>query len=217
MPAAFQPRHLFSDSCSFAFVTEWESTGSKRESEFAAGRHCASLALQQAGYKNLEEITAEVKNAPTRAPIWPEGFTGSITHTRGFTLAVVAPKAPHSKILGLGVDAERILSEETALRIRDKILTKNEVKLLKPHSGLGLSLGQSVGLIFSAKESLYKALNPLTQTFFGFQDAEVIRFAPEEIRLRLQTSLSKDFDRGFEIAARFQIQERIVTVVEVVI
>lgn len=186
-------------------------SSTKRQQEFLAGRQCALAALQQAGCKNISEIKTDLN----RAPLWPVGFTGSISHTQDFTAAAVAPT---SACRGLGIDAERILSDKTAVRIRDKILTVNEVALLAACDSLDMNLG--VGVIFSAKESLYKALNPLTQTFFGFQEAEAILISHSnphegEMVFRLLTRLSKEFDIGCEITARFKTKNLILTAVEI--
>ncbi len=49
----------------------------KRIHEFAGGRACARAALSQIGYGGVA-----VLRGADRAPIWPAGATGSITHTR---------------------------------------------------------------------------------------------------------------------------------------
>src|SRR5580692_6347409 len=71
---------------------------SKRVQEFAAGRVCARAALAQLGYAAVALPMGE-----DRAPQWPAGATGSITHTNGFCAAVVAATA---QIRALGLDAE---------------------------------------------------------------------------------------------------------------
>lgn len=227
MPSDFSSNSLFSNACNSRAlswtVDEWphleaahikipnelKNASVKRRREFAAGRYCASIALQQAGCKNLDEIKIGVN----RAPIWPEGFIGSISHSQGYSIAAVAS---NSLLVGLGVDAERILPEKTAVRIRNKILTANEMSLLSSYE----NLSRGVSVIFSAKESLFKALNPIVHKKFGFQDAEVFRISSlnsqlGEIRFRLLSTLSKAYTRDFEITAQFQIRDRVMTAVEI--
>src|SRR5882757_7343847 len=60
------------------------AVASRRE-QFAAGRACARRGLFELGIVNFPLAVAE-----DRRPIWPEGITGSITHTKGFAAAVVA-------------------------------------------------------------------------------------------------------------------------------
>src|SRR5690242_7832438 len=58
----------------------------KRIAEFCAGRHCAREALRALG-RTPGAILAE-----GRAPIWPDGVVGAITHCTGYCGAVVAPR-----------------------------------------------------------------------------------------------------------------------------
>ncbi|MFC9329471.1 hypothetical protein [Kitasatospora sp. NPDC057015] len=46
---------------------------------------------------------APVLRGPSGEPVWPRGLIGSMTHTRGYHAAVVAPSR---SILAIGVDAE---------------------------------------------------------------------------------------------------------------
>ncbi|WP_352542194.1 hypothetical protein [Mesorhizobium sp. M0018] len=57
-----------------------------RGAEFLAGRAMADAALQALG-----QLTTEIPIGPDRAPVWPKGSVGSITHARG--IAPVSPKA----------------------------------------------------------------------------------------------------------------------------
>lgn len=70
-----------------------------------------------------------------------------------------------------------------------------------------LSESQRLTVVFSAKESLYKCLNPLVETFFEFADAHVVRFGDPDgwMRLRLMRDLNAEFGRGMEFDARFEI------------
>ena len=47
----------------------------KRLSDFATGRYCAMKALEQFGIQD-----AIIPIGEDRAPIWPEGIVGSISH-----------------------------------------------------------------------------------------------------------------------------------------
>ena len=62
-----------------------ESAVPRRVREFAAGRQCARLALRELGGPD-EAIPVGL----SRQPKWPPGIVGSITHTVGYCLAVVA-------------------------------------------------------------------------------------------------------------------------------
>ena len=49
----------------------------RRQAEYFGGRLCAAAALAEHGC-----VGAPVGIGPLAAPLWPAGFTGSITHTR---------------------------------------------------------------------------------------------------------------------------------------
>jgi 4'-phosphopantetheinyl transferase EntD len=126
----------------------------ERRAEFARGRACARLALAALGGPAVAIPVGE-----GRAPEWPEGFVGSITHTSGLVAAVVAPAA---LVPGVGVDAEvyRPLPHE----VRHMVLTPAE------RDDVGTELET---VVFSAKESIYKALYPRRRRWLDFQDVEV--------------------------------------------
>ena len=61
----------------------------KRQREFLAGRHCAAHALRTAGLP-------ETVGLQDRAPIWPKGAVGSISHSDARVVAVVS-KRPRTR------------------------------------------------------------------------------------------------------------------------
>jgi len=133
----------------------------KRAEEFAAGRLCGRLLLNEFGVHNFAiEVGAH------RQPLWPEEFVGSITHTTGFCAAVVAPK---KCLRSVAIDSEISGSVKTTLW--RSICTPAETTWLR-------SLPQfeqlaAATLIFSAKEAFYKCQFPLTQQRLGFQDVSI--------------------------------------------
>jgi enterobactin synthetase component D len=177
-----------------------------RQAEYLAGRFAARTALKAAGCMDPGEIASN----PDRSPQWPDGYVGSITHTNGYVSAVVASSA---RVIAIGRDSERILTDENALEIQKVILRPEEVER---RVALGLGAGEYVGLIFSAKESFYKALAPIVKRTFGFQDAQVVEISRDSgsLRLRLERDLGKGFGPGFELQGRFEMAERIHTAVE---
>jgi enterobactin synthetase component D len=59
-------------------------------------------------------------------------------------------------------------------------------------------------LVFSLKESLFKALYPLTLKFFYFEDAELLDWQHDgRAKLRLLTDLSESWRRHREVDAQF--------------
>ena len=125
--------------------------------EFAAGRHAARMAMQAAG---LPAVALPV--GADRAPIWPDGVIGSLTHTRALCLAVAGRAGAPS---GIGIDLEPATPLERNLW--DSILLPEEqIALMRaPVDQRGLS----AKTIFSAKEAAYKAQYPTSRTLFGFE------------------------------------------------
>jgi enterobactin synthetase component D len=131
----------------------------KRQREFLAGRYCAEEALRKLGADS-----ADVGMAADRAPIWPKGVVGSITHTGDFAAAAVAWEA---EIAGLGIDSEQIIDPAAAHDIA-AICMVDEVTLFR--MAHGLSFCEFCTFVFSAKEAIFKALFPLTRKFLEFSE-----------------------------------------------
>ena len=133
----------------------------KRRAEFLAGRACARAALATF---DVQGTSLEPK--ATRAPSWPLGFVGSITHTDEYCAAAVAPR---TCCTGLGIDAEQISRVSPALW--NDILSPRERELI---DGLEPAMRQvHVALAFSAKEAFFKAQHPLTGIWLDFADVAV--------------------------------------------
>lgn len=179
----------------------------KRQAEFLAGRLCARAALQAVGVPDWVPAIGE-----DRAPTWPPGVCGSITHGAGWAAAVVAPSRAWK---GLGLDMEQLLEPERALHLHGEILTADERQRMARHPADALSL--IVTLTFSLKESLFKALYPLVLKRFYFEHAEVIEWHQDgRARLRLLADLSEEWGIGAEFDGQFCVVEgRLLSLVSV--
>jgi len=152
----------------------------KRKTEYLAGRLCA----RQAQHELIGEAQTPARGDDGR-PLWAQGLCGSIAHSHGRALAVVARQA---QFRGLGVDLEPCLTYERALRLAPSLLTEPEQSRLSALTS-GEAQAFCVSLSFSLKESLFKALYPLCLTRFYFQDAEVVDYQNGSARLRLLRDL----------------------------
>ena len=177
----------------------------KRQAEYLAGRICARRALQLAGC----EGSAEVGTDNDRSPVWPAGYVGSIAHADGTAWAVVAP----SRLFhGLGIDLEHIVPRTTAQQTCGTILRSEEQAHWR---ATGLDFEVYFSLVFSAKESLYKCLYPITRTFFDFQDVEAVAITQgtDRMRLALRRGLAVRFPAGHEFDVHFRIGAEVRTTV----
>ena len=138
----------------------------KRRREFLAGRLCAGLALRAAG---------RPPNLPRRgrAPLWPAGIAGSISHNDSRAVAVVSTR--HA---GLGVDLEEIMPETQARALQGRLLAPGEAGIAPD-----LPLEHLVTLAFSAKEALYKALSHRLTRIPDFHEARLVGIGPEQAEM----------------------------------
>jgi enterobactin synthetase component D len=136
-----------------------------RIDEFLAGRYCALMA-SKALAKPLTNLTV----GDNRGPLWPDELVGSISHTKSFAMAAVDLK---SRCRSLGIDVESIINPKRFENIQELITTSEDRKLLQTFIGNDLDLARTI--VFSAKESLYKALNPLCSCFIEFQEASMAK------------------------------------------
>ena len=136
----------------------------KRVREFALARHCAREAMARLGIEGAHGLP--ILRAGTRAPRWPAGLVGSITHNGAMAAAVVARNRDY---LGIGIDLER--ARPVSQRLTARIALPNEQAWLDglPHTERSIGFA----LLFSAKESIYKAINPITGVYLGFHDVRV--------------------------------------------
>jgi len=168
----------------------------KRQREFAAGRRCAARALRQAGAPDLV-----VPVGVDRKPIWPHGFVGSITHTTTFAWAVAARAVA---LRSVGIDSEPIFDESSLRDAARMVLDPHEWQLAESGDQAKLAT-----IVFSAKESLFKCLNPCVGEFFEFADVRVdgvIQRAQAEgtFDVQLLRSLA-EFPRGRRFAGRYVV------------
>ena len=124
-----------------------------RRAEFLAGRACARTALRALGAPD-----APLLSAPNRAPLWPDGVIGSITHCDGFTGAAVALLRDYR---GLGFDAE--VNEVVTDELLPRVCTQREAQASRHLAGGA----HWPTLVFSIKESVYKCLNPIWGIFIA--------------------------------------------------
>ncbi|MDC0611224.1 4'-phosphopantetheinyl transferase superfamily protein [Vibrio sp.] len=138
-----------------------ESAVKKRQAEFIAGRYVAKDALSDLGFSNDTAIPI----GRNRAPLWPAGVVGSISHNHNTAVCVVGKSDSYGS---LGIDVETILEPSVTAEVLPLIATQSETAIFCPSQWNEQSMAT---LLFSAKESLFKALYPLVQHYLEFKDA----------------------------------------------
>ena len=139
----------------------------KRRREFTTGRACARAALAQLGVP-----AGPILPGARGAPQWPAGVVGSITHCAGYRACAVAFDRDVSAI---GLDAEP--NDRLPGGVLRAVAGEAEQAEI---AALAAARPQVCWdrLLFSAKESVYKAWYPLAGGRLGFRDAHV-EFDPE--------------------------------------
>jgi enterobactin synthetase component D len=175
-----------------------EHATAARRFEFVAGRSCVADAMRALGLRGT------VGRRPDGTPAWPAGVTGSITHTHGFVSAAVASTA---EVGAIGIDSETILTAGRACRIGRVFASADEIAAAV---AAGLDRETAVTLIFSAKESLFKALHASVRRIFDFHDVQLthVDVGRGRFMTMVRNTLSPRFSAGSTLAGAFEIDAR---------
>lgn len=145
----------------------FHSWAEKRKREYRCGRHHARHALSLAG----GALTAILRDGEG-VPLFPPGFSGSITHTGKTSTLAAAVVAPGTARVGIDAEELRNLPEDMV----QYILSASEREHLRQDlRGMPPPLtkeGQSALMAFSAKEAFYKCVFPKLRCRLNFHDVE---------------------------------------------
>jgi phosphopantetheine--protein transferase-like protein len=133
-----------------------------RAGQSAAVRACACELLRARGVNS-----PHIGRHANGAPIWPDGWVGSLTHSTGRGAVAVARA---DSIHAVGIDLEYPRRMKRALWAH--VLTPTEINALAdlPED----VANKRVTASFCAKEAIYKALSPLGGRVPGFHDVELV-------------------------------------------
>ncbi|MFJ5550136.1 4'-phosphopantetheinyl transferase [Streptomyces sp. NPDC093225] len=142
-----------------------------RRREFAAVRACARAAMARLGVPPLPVLPhGEGPTWARNAPRWPEGLTGSMTHCTGYRAAALTRTGPGHPLLSLGIDAEPNAPLPDGVR---SLALRPEEESALPALTAGRPGVAWDRVVFSAKESVFKAWYPLTGRWLGFEDCHI--------------------------------------------
>lgn len=132
-----------------------------RRAEFAAGRRAAHRAMERLGVP-----AAPVAMGSDRAPVWPPGVIGSISHCEGACAALVA-LAGDMRAVAVDLEPDTDLPAD----LLPIVCSPGERAWL---GGLAPeTAGRMARLIFSVKECVFKLQYPMTGKMLEFSDMEV--------------------------------------------
>jgi len=169
----------------------------KRQVEFRAGRFCAFQALHAL---DPRRVVTTLPRTSSGAPLWPEGITGSITHTTDFASAAVART---SEVAALGIDTERIIPADRARDVSPAIAWPYELAHAR---AAGFDRLEALTLVFSAKEAIFKCLHD-SVGFFDFHDVRIVGVdaRARTFTARIVRTLSERFPANTVLEGRFEI------------
>jgi 4'-phosphopantetheinyl transferase EntD len=137
-----------------------EGAVESRRREFITARRCARQALTLLGH-----APALIARSRRGEPHWPDGVVGSITHCAGYRAAAVAAAGV---LASIGIDAE---PDEALPDGVEAVITVAEERAMLADLAAGEPGVRWDRLLFSAKESVFKAWYPLTRRELDFDEA----------------------------------------------
>jgi 4'-phosphopantetheinyl transferase EntD len=151
--------------------------------------------MAELGYGDCSILVGE-----DRAPVWPDGLVGSITHTDDFVGAVVAPR---SIVAGIGIDVEVRGSVER--RLWSQVFNESEADWLETLTAKHRA--DMATVLFSAKEAFYKCQYCVSRAWLGFHDAS-LTVQGDTFRVDLHRRVGALEPYGSTLEGRFVIGER---------
>lgn len=198
----FQPAPIDADSFRSAGIdcpAHIAAAVPKRQREFFYGRLCAKSAMEP-----LRRDIPQIGTGRMREPLWPADLIGSITHAADMAAALVLPVAMGYH--GVGIDIENILGGQGAQEVRAIVANDGELRYL---AGFEDTLGPDVPLtlVFSAKESFFKAVHGEVQRYFNFDAIELehIDLSAQSMRFRVREDLTPRLRPGVRCEIHFRI------------
>ncbi|MET9507978.1 4'-phosphopantetheinyl transferase superfamily protein [Streptomyces flavidovirens] len=171
LPPEIALEELFADPYVELFPEEAElvaASDAKRQREFATARLCARKALVRLGIEPGPIVpAADGPPWARRAPRWPDGVVGSMTHCEGYRAAAVARA---EAVASVGVDAEP--NAPLPANIADTVMLPEEQDTVSRLSVHHPEVAWD-RLMFSAKESVFKAWYPLTRRWLDFPECVI--------------------------------------------
>jgi len=166
----------------------------KRRAGYFFGRLCAQAALAPLGLAH-----AQVGSGAMGAPLWPAGVVGSITHTSRRAAAIVLrATACH----GAGIDIENVADAQSLQAMQGTVISPGEAACLRTCAH---DTGILMTLVFSAKESFFKAVSGAANRYFDFDALAVERIDLERrtISFKVTQDLCPQWQAGAHCTIEF--------------
>lgn len=165
-----------------------------RQYEYILGRLAADALISECGVN----LAGKWIPSEGRRPIWPAKVTGSIAHSKHVIWVAVCPVKDTP--VSIGIDVESLTQSKSALEALTFCFSAEEKQLIS-----SVEHGRLIG--FSAKEALFKCLNPICGINFYFLDAEIVKLdnAAQIFEIELKINLTVQFPRRMRLRGNYRI------------
>lgn len=164
----------------------------ERKNEYLCGR-----VLVQAVLNHHFGLDQSITSMHEPLPIWPTHVLGSISHSQNKLIVALSSHAVY-----LGIDIEHWVTSEFAQESAHLILTPSEFDLWKGKAAEFFDFASYVSLIFSVKESLYKAVYPTAKQYIDFLEASIVGINFENQTLTL--TFLPEIQQRYELLEQYQ-------------
>ncbi|NUG50211.1 4'-phosphopantetheinyl transferase family protein [Acinetobacter lactucae] len=164
----------------------------KRQQEYLCGR-----VLAQAVLSHHFGLDQSITSMHEHLPIWPTHILGSISHSQNKLVVALSNNAIY-----LGIDIEHWVSSEFAQESAHLILTPSELDLWKSKAAEFFDFARYVSLVFSVKESLYKAIYATAKQYIDFLEASIVDINFENQALTL--AFTSQIQQRYQLLEQYQ-------------
>lgn len=187
----------------FDHMHSFESEKVKRFAQTRRAQYMSSRFALKHLFKKYGLDLTSLESDQDGVPLYPQHISACLSHTYNYSVAISSSLDIH-----LGVDIEKIISPARIEVMRNKILHKNDLALSDQQL-------REMTLIFSAKESLFKALFPTVRCFFGFEEASCLSIDHQHLTLELHSQKEQlvPFNRKYQLQW-FLFDEHVITTFE---
>ncbi len=127
------------------------------------------------------------RHDPSGALLWPAGQRGSLSHWGDLSVCMLML----GESADVGVDVEGFADDEARRAIRQETLSRREAARL---DGAPVRAGVAEALVFSAKESFFKAVYPRVGQRLDFDAAEFVALSGKTLTLRVTRRLGNGLE-----------------------
>ncbi|RCU52483.1 hypothetical protein DU002_00490 [Corallincola holothuriorum] len=171
-----------------------KSSCKSRQADFLVGRYLARIALDELG---CDETYVGIGD--NGCPVWPENFTGSLSHADGIAVCI-AQKNDHTASY-IGIDCERKLSLDETGPVKEVAATRTDHLTCSAYPETSALF---YSLMFSVKESFFKAAYPYVKRYFDFDAVSVFDIDPHNAYLQVNYDLHPRLMKGKTVTCSYR-------------